>query len=350
MNKWRILKQNREAPAAGLLLLLLYGAALFAGFLAPYSPTEEFRSHFFHPPTTIHFKRQSGGYGAPYVNATYLADPMKHVFTEESSFPVRFFVRGARYKILGIFPSDLHLLGVDHPGHLFLLGTDQLGRDVFSRILYGAQISLTVGLIGVFITTCLGLSIGGIAGYTGGWTDALLMRIAEVVMSIPAFYLILSIRNIFPEQIGETHISSEATYVVMITVLSLTGWAGMSRVIRGMVLSLRKQEFILAAEAQGGSAARILVRHILPNTIGYVIVRATLLIPAYIIAEVTLSFLGLGIQEPSPSWGNMLSAAQELRVLQHYPWILAPAFFLFLTVLAFNFFGDGLRDALSEKQ
>jgi peptide/nickel transport system permease protein len=255
------------------------------------------------------------------------------------TFRLRFLTRREDYTLFGIVRTDIHLFGVDPPGHLFLMGTDQTGRDIFSRLLYGSRISLTVGLIGVIISTVLGLWIGGIAGYYGGKTDAILMRSVDLLLSIPALYLILCVRNIFP-----TNLAPQATYPLTIVVLSLTGWAGMARVIRGMVLSLREQEFVVAARALGANSARVLVRHILPNTFGYVIVRATLLIPAYILAEVTLSYLGLGIQEPAASWGNMLSAAQELRVLEQFSWILTPGIFLFLTVLAFHFVGEGLRD------
>jgi peptide/nickel transport system permease protein len=342
-------------------------------------------------------------------------------------YPVRFFVRGSSYGILWIFRSNLHLFGVDAPGRIFLLGTDQSGRDIFSRALFGAQISLSIGLIGVLLTTILGLLVGGVAGYYGGTLDRTLMRFAEVVMSIPALYLILTLRNIVPDRMqdsydrlqhltaetfawqnnpavfglivgilllslsyylyrnprsrgawlfavvcvaaivfgkwigysslrllqmvipGSTRLTSEWTYLFMIVILSSVGWAAMSRVIRGMVLSIREQEYVVAARALGGSDFRILTRHILPNTMGYVIVRATLLIPAYILGEVALSFLGVGVQEPSPSWGNMLSTAQNLRVLQQFTWTLAPGAFLFFTVLAFNFLGDGLRDALDPK-
>lgn len=341
--------------------------------------------------------------------------------------PVQFFVRGWKYKILGIFQSDLHLFGTPEPGHIFLLGTDQVGRDIFSRVLFGAQISLSVGLAGVLLTTFFGLILGGIAGYYGGATDHVIMRLTEVLISIPALYLILSLRNIIPDRLedfydkllrlgietfawqenpltfwivmisiilllsyynyrkgwnrgllllsaslalliafgpvvvqfcisvletvlpGSTHLTSEWSYLMIIVILSTVGWAAMSRVIRGMVLSLREEEYVLAARAAGASDARIILRHILPNTFGYVIVRASLLIPAYILGEVALSFLGVGVQEPIPSWGNMLAAAQNLYVLQQFAWTLAPGFFIFVTVLAFNFFGDGLRDALDPR-
>ncbi len=447
MNKrTRNLKNNRTAVAGATLLVLFYGGALFAGFLAPYPADMEFRDHFFHPPSEIHIRKERNEFVMPYIAQTYLIDAGKQLYsegslvsigfvlpsenqnpyiaemieqdsllgiikdsegkilqtissaketgedtgvfaakttidvspfttsivvecrgqkqtlvlhqkTEDSSglpilllnyeplkdrFPIQILARGAEYRLFGILRTDLHLFGVQAPGHLFLMGTDQAGRDIFSRVLYGAQISLTIGLIGVLISTIVGWWIGGIAGYYGGKTDTLFMRSAEVLMSIPALYLVLSVRNVFPIDLSTT-----ATYVLLIVVLSLTGWATMARVIRGMVLSLREEEYVLSARALGASSSRILVRHILPNTAGYVIVRATLLIPVYILAEVTLSYLGIGIQEPAASWGNMLTAAQELRVLEQFSWVLAPGLFLFLTVLGFNFLGDGLREALS---
>lgn len=343
-------------------------------------------------------------------------------------FAIKFFVRSWPYTFLGLFQSRMHLFGVAEPGHIFLLGTDQSGRDIFSRVLYGAQISLTVGLAGVLLTTVLGLILGGVAGYYGGTADNVIMRSAEVMLSIPALYLILTIRNIIPDRMedsyqklqqlgiqtfawqndsrslwtilvvlilllsyysyrkhwrwsslllslailllavlgpaivkitvamfraivpGSSHITSRGSYFMIILILSLVGWAAMARVIRGMVLSLREEEYVLAARALGASDSRIIFRHILPNTIGYVLVRATLLIPAYILGEVALSFLGVGVQEPIPSWGNMLTAAQNLRVLQQFTWTLAPGFLIFLTVLAYNFLGDGLRDALDPRR
>ncbi len=348
-------------------------------------------------------------------------------FPNMERYPVEFLVRGWKYRVLGIFQSDLHLFGVKNPGRIFLFGTDQSGRDIFSRILYGAQISLSIGLVGVLLTTIFGSIYGSVAGYYGGSLDHWMMRLAEVLLSIPALYLILALRNIIPERMqdlydrisqlghqtfawhdqpllyaavlllsllflsyysyrnnwrrnslllsasfllflifgryllspflaileflipGSTYITSAWTYLLIIMILSAVGWAGMSRVIRGMVLSLREQEYVVSARALGATDFRILSRHILPNTMGYIIVRATLLIPAYILGEVALSFLGVGVQEPVASWGNMLSSSQSLRVLQQFTWSLAPGFFLFLTVLAYNFLGDGLRDALDPK-
>jgi peptide/nickel transport system permease protein len=353
--------------------------------------------------------------------------PTRQYYPKLEKYPVQFLVEGRPYDVLWVFQSKVHLFGARAPGHVFLLGTDQSGRDIFSRILYGAQISLTIGLVGVLLTTVFGMLYGGISGYYGGRLDDAMMRFVEVLMSIPALYLILTLRTMIPDHLqdfydrvarvgretfawqdsaisavlvplcalfiaysvyrnnrspsrllfcaatlvlvvfgrqagktglqlcaavlpGSTHLTSQWTYLLIIVILSTVAWAGMSRVIRGMVLSLKEQEYVLAARALGASDLRVITRHILPNTLGYVIVRATLIVPFYILGEVALSFLGVGVQEPVPSWGNMLSAAQSLRVLQQFRWILSPGFFLFVTVLAYNFLGDGLRDALDPKK
>jgi peptide/nickel transport system permease protein len=258
--------------------------------------------------------------------------------------PVRFFVRGEAYRFLGFIPMRMRLLGTDERAPLFLLGTDSLGRDVFSRLLRGSQVSLSVGLIAIAITFTAGLLIGGVSGYYGGWVDNVLMRLCEVLMSIPGFYLLLTLAGILPPTLP-----SSVTYLMIIVILSFVGWAGLARVIRGIALSVREQEYVEAARALGISDFKIVLRHILPSTFSYAIVSATLSIPAYILGEASLSLLGLGIREPMPSWGNMLSAAQSMEVLQQYWWILSPGCMIFITVMAYNFLGDGLRDALDPK-
>ncbi|MFI5370715.1 MAG: ABC transporter permease, partial [Candidatus Eisenbacteria bacterium] len=224
---------------------------------------------------------------------------------------------------------------------LHLLGTDPAGRDVLSRLLYGAQISLTVGLVGIAISFFLGLLLGGISGYYGGWVDTGIMRSTELLLSVPGLYLLIALRGLFP-----VDLPSAQVYLGIVVILAFIGWAALARVIRGMVLSIRESDYVAAAEALGMSRIRIIVRHVLPNTMSFVIVAATLAIPGYILGEVVLSFLGLGVQEPAASWGNMLAQARSVRVLTSFPWMLfAPGSAIFVTVLSFNVLGDGLRDA-----
>jgi peptide/nickel transport system permease protein len=327
--------------AGGMILIVLYLMALFAGFVAPYSYDRQDRDRFFHPPTW------------PRLAGFHLAVPHYHqelgtfVYraVPDDTIPIRFFVFGDKYKLFGLIPATIHLFGTGNDQYpVYLLGTDQFGRDVLSRLLYGSQISLSIGIIGILLSFAFGMIIGGISGYFIGATDTVIMRLCELIMSIPALYLIISLRATFPPGM-----SSAQVYAMIIIILSFIGWAGMARVIRGMTLSLREQQFVLAARALGQSHLKIIVRHILPNTFSYVIVAATLSVPYYILGEVVLSFLGVGIQEPSASWGNMLTAAQNTEYLRNYPWLLAPGAAIFVTVLAFNFLGDGLRDAADTK-
>jgi len=345
---WRHLLRNRMALAGGVILAILYFLALFAGFFAPYSLERQNRSNSFQPPTRIHFLDDEGRfYIRPFVYNYRLVDETRNIYEEDRSrrYPIRFFVKGDPYKLFGFIELSTHFFGVDSPGRIFILGSDLYGRDLFSRLLYGSQISLSIGLVGIFITFVFGMIIGGISGYFGGVTDVIMMRASEVLMSIPGLYLILALRAAFP-----LSLPSDQMYLIMVFILSFISWGGMSRVIRGMVLSIRENEYVLAAEALGYSTARIIVRHILPNTMSFVIVAATISVPGYILGEAALSFLGVGILEPQASWGNMLTQAQSVRVLTSYPWVLAPGFFIFITVLAYNFLGDGLRDALDPRK
>jgi len=346
---WRQFRKSPLGIAGGVLLALFYTTALFAPFLAPYAPVTMDRERFYHPPQRLHF-REAGGrlHLTPFVYQTVLEDARDFRFREDPTrpAPLRFFVRGEPYRLFGFLPADRHLYGVDPPGHVFLLGADPFGRDVLTRLLYGAQISLTVGLVGIAISFTLGLLLGGISGYFGGWVDNLVMRGTELLLSIPGLYLIIALRAVFP-----VDLPSQQVYLAIVAILAFIGWAGLARVIRGMVLSIRRQEFVAAAEALGVPRLRIIARHILPNTMSFVIVAATISIPGYILGEVFLSFLGVGVQEPSASWGNMLNQARSLRVLTSFPWLLwAPGTAIFLTVMAFNFFGDGLRDALDPRR
>ena len=344
---WRELRRSPLALAGGGLLVLLYLLALFAPFLAPYAESDIDRERFFHPPTPLHMRDATGRWHArPFVYGSRGGLDQTYQVDTGRTFPLRAFVRGARYRLFGCLPSDRHLFGVDPPGRIFLLGADETGRDVWTRLLYGSQVSLTVGLVGIVISFSLGLLLGGVSGYFGGWTDTLIMRATELLLSIPGLYLIVALRGVFPLELP-----SQQTYLAIVGILSLIGWATLARVIRGMVLSLKQAEYVLAAEAMGASSLRIIVRHILPNTLSFTIVAATVAVPGYILGEVFLSFLGVGVQPPAASWGNMLNAARSQRVLTSFPWmLLSPGVAIFLTVMAFNFLGDGLRDALDPRR
>jgi peptide/nickel transport system permease protein len=345
---WTQMKKSPLAIAGGALLGLFYLAALLAPFIAPYPQEEMDRSNYFHPPQRLHWVGEHGFGFRPYVRETELGDreAFRYVERLDHEKPIRFFVHGAPYELFGLIPTDRHLYGVDAPGRVFLFGTDSFGRDVLSRLLYGGQISLTVGLVGIAISFTLGLLLGGVAGYFGGIADTVIMRVTELLLSIPALYLIIALRAVFP-----VDLPSRQIYLGIVGILAFIGWAGLARVIRGLVLSMRKSEFVAAAEALGFSRLRIIARHVIPNTMSYVIVAATLSIPGYILGEVVLSFLGVGVQEPSASWGNMLNQARSIRALTSFPWLLAvPGAAIFLTVMAFNFLGDGLRDALDPRR
>ncbi|PKL76717.1 MAG: ABC transporter permease, partial [Candidatus Melainabacteria bacterium HGW-Melainabacteria-1] len=276
-------------------------------------------------------------------------------------YPVGFFVKGEPYKFLGVIPMDFHLFGLgapvtadgqpatlqegEKPNRLYIWGSDVQGRDVFSRLLYGGRISLTVGLLAICISYPIGLLMGGIAGYFGGWVDNVIMRVVEAIISFPSLYLLLTLSATLPK-----NLDSIQRYLAVIVILSFIGWAGQARIYRGQVLSLRQMEYVEAARSVGMKDIPIIIKHIIPQMASWIIVSATISIPAYTLGEAALSFLGLGIQDPQSSWGLMLKEANNMVAVQQSPWLLIPGFAIVLTVFGFNFFGDGLRDAFDTKK
>jgi peptide/nickel transport system permease protein len=340
----RAFGRNRWAVVCAVTIAALYLGALFADFLSPYSYSSEARELSYCPPMKVSFIHE-GKLVRPFVFGYQLSfdENHKRVYKIDQAhrYPIKFFSTGEKYKLLGFVPSSRHLFGVDSPGRISLWGADARGRDLFSRIFYGARISLSIGLIGVLISFSIGLLVGGIAGYYGGVVDNIVMRICEMFMMVPGFYLMLALRAAFPD-----NLSSLQIYLLIVVIFSFIGWAGLARIIRGMSISLKQREYVLAAKAIGLSDLAIIVKHILPHTLSYSIVAITLSIPGYIMGESALSLLGLGIQDPQASWGNLLSDAMGIVHVKFAPWILLPGLFIFVTVMCFNVIGDTLRDAL----
>ena len=330
------------------ILGLLYGGALFADFVAPYSYQNEDRNYAYGRPSRIHIVDDQGRLVRPFIYGTaiHFDEYHRRVYTDDTRvrYPVRFFCRGDAYRFLGLVPGDRHLFGVEAPGRIMIWGADSRGRDLFSRMAHGGRVSLSIGLVCVLISYSIGLLVGGGAGYYGGWVDDVLMRICEMFMMVPGFYLLLALRAVVPGDFNSLQV-----YLSIVVILSFIGWAGLARVIRGMCLSLREREFVLAARVMGVSDLRIIVRHILPHTVSYSIISVMLAIPGYILAESALSLIGLGIQDPYASWGNMLAEAMGIIQIQFAPWILLPGLFIFLTVMSFNVIGDALRDCLDPR-
>jgi peptide/nickel transport system permease protein len=338
---------RRPLGLASLTVLgVLYFCALFAPFLTPYETGDQNLDHAYQPPTALFWQD-----GRVRVRVYANTDPSAAAYrpVQGESFPLKFFAEGYPYRFFGLIPMDRHLFlpDTDDPdARVYLLGSDGTGRDVFSRLLYGARISLSIGLIGISVTMVMGFFVGGVAGYFGGKTDFTAMRVVEFLMAIPGLYLLLALRSTLAP-----HFASAQMYVLIVLILALIGWASTARVIRGMALSLRNRPFVLAAETMGQSTGKILRKHILPNLTSYLLVAATLSIPGYILGEAALSFLGLGIQEPSASWGLMLKQAQnDMKVFMlNFWWLLSPGVAIFLTVVAFNLLGDVLRDIVDPK-
>lgn len=332
-----------------LILCFLYVIILFADFIAPYSNYYSNRDLSYAPPSKVYTITQEGKLSLPYTyNYVREFEPslMQTIYKQDRSQKhyLKLFVRGEEYKILGLIPCNIHLFGAENGGQIHLLGTDINGRDVFSRLLFGGRISMTVGFLSLFIVFPIGLLYGGISGYFGGVVDVLMMRFAEAIMAIPSFYLLIILAAILP-----SGMTSVQRFCLIVVILALIGWAGFARVVRGMVLSIKNEDFVSAEKTFGASHLRIILKHILPQTTSYVIIAMTLAVPSYILAESGLSFLGLGIQQPDASWGNMLKEAQEFTNILYRPWLLAPGGLIFLAVLSFNLLGDTIRDFLDPK-
>lgn len=374
MNWWQRLKKNSLAKFGAILLLVFYLAVIAAEFVAPYDPYASQPDGALLPPTQIYWQNQAGQFIGPHVYPTTqgpvdLKTGDRQLIVDRSQpSPIRLFVQGPEYRLLNIklplptrfsladprfdevevftgIPASLHLFGTTGPGKWNLLGTDEQARDQFSRLVYGGRVSLSIGLVGIIVSFPLGMLIGGISGYFGSWLDSVIMRFVEVLMTIPSIYLLVALAAVLPPGL-----SSAQRFLLIILITSFVRWASLARVIRGQVLSIKEREFVQAAKAMGGRSLYIITRHVLPQTATYIVIAATLSIPDFIVAESVLSLIGLGIQQPDPSWGNMLSLATNASILVLQPWLIwPPATLIVLTVLAFNLLGDGLRDALDPR-
>ncbi len=338
---WRKFIRHRAAIAGGVVILFFYLSALFADFIAPYTLSTRFREYIYMPPQRVHFIND--GRFQPFVYGVKLTIDanLRKVYEPDPSqkIPIRFFAPGEPYKLLGLFETDIHLFQAPG-GVISLLGTDRQGRDMFSRIVIGSQISLTIGLMGVFLSLFFGSVLGVVSGYYGGKIDDLLQRLIELVRSFPSIPLWMALSSALPPNGPPLRV-----YFAITIILSLIGWTWLARQLRGKVLALRSEEFVLAAKLAGASDARIIFRHLIPATLGHIIVVSTLAMPAMILAETALSFLGLGLRPPMTSWGVLLQEAQNIQSIALYPWVFTPAAFIAVCILAFNFLGDGLRDA-----
>lgn len=344
---WRFLR-HRLALISAVIVIFLYFVAAFCEFVAPYDPEETFAKYKMTPPTGIHIMDENGTLQRPFVYKIKRdrdKETLRSIYTEDKStiYPIRFWVEGSEYKLWGLFTTNIHLFGLDVPHDeqgIFLLGGDRLGRDLFSRVCYGARISLTIGLVSVIISLVLGIFLGGLSGYYGGAMDNVIQRLIEFIRSVPEIPLVMGLAAALPADWPVVRL-----YFGVTVVLSFIGWTGLARVVRGRFLSLREEDFVMAARLAGASEQRVIFRHMLPSFMSHIIASLTLAIPAIILSETGLSFIGLGLRAPAISWGVLLQEAQNVRSMALAPWVLTPGIAVVLTVLAFNFLGDGIRDA-----
>lgn len=341
---WWQFRRHRMALFSGIFLIAIYLMIAISEFLAPYSLHHRNTDFIYSPPQTLRFMHE-GAFVGPFVygqNMTLDMDTLKRVYTDNKADvqKLRFFCRGDKYKFWNLFESDVHLVCPAKGGEFFFLGTDRLGRDMLSRTIYGARISLTIGALGVMMSFVLGIVIGGLAGYHGGVFDLLVQRVIEVLQSIPSIPLWMALAAIIP-----VTWSPILVYVGITIILGMLDWTGLARAVRSKLLALREEDYVLAAQVMGAGSARIIRRHLVPGFMSHLIASATLTIPGMILGETALSFLGLGLRPPITSWGILLTEARSINIIALYPWLLFPVVPVVLVILAFNFLGDGLRDA-----
>jgi peptide/nickel transport system permease protein len=341
---WWQFRRHRMALASGIFLILIYLMITISEFLSPYNLHTRNIDFIYSPPQTLRFMHE-GAFVGPFVygqRMTLNMDNLKRVYTDDTSDvqKLRFFCRGDAYKFWGLFKSDVHLVCPAEGGQFFFLGTDRLGRDMLSRILYGARISLTIGALGVMMSFVLGIVIGGLAGYHGGWFDLIVQRVIEVLQSIPSIPLWMALAAIIPVTWSPIFV-----YIGITIILGMLDWTGLARAVRSKLLALREEDYVLAAQVMGAGSTRIIRRHLIPGFMSHLIASATLTIPGMILGETALSFLGLGLRPPITSWGILLTEARSINIIALYPWLLYPVVPVVLVILAFNFLGDGLRDA-----
>lgn len=344
--KWRKFLKHRVAVAAAIILIILYIVIIFADFIAPYNMLTNHTDYLYAPPqiTKIKFVDSEGKFHfRPFMYRQIAErDPKTLRFIYKGDINqkdfIKFFVHGEAYTMLGFIKSDIHLFGVGE-GKLFLLGTDILGRDMLSRIIFGGRISLSIGIIGVIILIILGTIMGTVSGYFGGWVDNIIQRFIEILRTIPQIALWMALAAIIPKEWPSSYV-----YLGIVIIFGLISWTGLARELRGKVLAIKRSDYIYAAQITGAGTSRIIFKHIIPNVSSHIIVIATLSIPMMIIGEASLSFLGLGIKPPMTSWGLLLTKLREVQALMHYPWLIIPAGFIVISVLCYNFVGDALRD------